>query len=208
MAGAGITDSDGQLQSPLAWDPTTESIYYTVVKKNNNHGARMAMRVALKTNSTTELTMLRVGDYEKVSSSRSTDMALDSAGERLAFIDESGLKYISLADEGIHSLPPQDDWLWLKDAILSDIEWLSPSRIAFTSLGNDGIKSWAVWDIPDAKVLSFGRGSDSGSWDVATGRLALLQSTEGKVSILTPNWQDSLSSALEVFTLPWQSVTW
>lgn len=208
VTGAGITDADGQLQSPLVWEKATESIYFTKVKKDNDLGARVLMSVSLKNNAAKEVTMLRTGKYEDVTVSRSVDMALDSAGERLAFVNDNGIAYLSLSDGGVHALPPQDDWLWLKNSIISNIEWLSPSRVAFVSMDSNGSKVWAVWDVPESKVLSFGRGSTDGSWDTASGRLVLIQIKESTVNILTPNWSDPLKSTLETFGLPWQGVAW
>lgn len=208
VAGAGITDADGQLQSPLVWNPATESIYYTRVKKVGNQGARVAMQVSLTTNSAKELTILRSGLYEDVSSSRGVDMAMDTEGKRLAFIGQTSIAYLSLADGGVHALPPQDDWLWLKDSIISEVEWLSPSRVAFVSMAGDGAKVWVVWDIPEAKIITFGRGASAGSWDKGSGRLALVQAAEDTINLLTPNWQNPLESTLESFDLPWQSITW
>ena len=208
VAGAGITDAEGQLQSPLVWNPATESIYYTRVKKVGNQGARVAMQVSLATNSATELTILRSGLYEDISSSRGVDMAIDVEGKRLAFIGQSSIAYLSLSDNGVHALPPQDDWLWLKDSIMSEVEWLSPSRVAFVSMAGDGAKVWAVWDVPESKIMTFGRGASAGSWDKGSGRLALVQAQENKINLLTPNWQSPLESTLESFDLPWQSVTW
>lgn len=208
VTGAGITDTESQLQSPLVWDQTSETIYFTKVKKNGGQGARVAVRVSLRDNAVKELTMLRAGKYEDVSASRSIGMALDSAADRLAFVGQNGMAYFSLSDGGMYTLPPQDDWLWLKDSIISNVEWLSPSRIAFVSMATDGTKVWVVWDIPQAKLQTFGRGSDAGSWDKASGRLALVQAKTRKVNILTPNWQDPLQSTLEALDLPWQSLNW
>src|SRR5690606_10931933 len=50
VAGAGVTDGDSQLQSPLVWNAATESIFFTKVKKDQQHGTRLAMQVVLKTN--------------------------------------------------------------------------------------------------------------------------------------------------------------
>src|SRR5690606_15128643 len=208
VAGAGVTDGDSQLQSPLVWNAATESIFFTKVKKDQQHGTRLAMQVVLKTNNVKELTTLSAGNFEDITVSRSVDMALDSAGERLAFINEAGAAYLNLADGGVHPLPPQDDWLWLKDSILSDIEWLSPSKISFTSLARDGSKVWVVWDIPASKISTFGKGSDYGSWGQGSERLALLNIKDKKVNILTPNWDDPLKSSIEDYDLPWQRIIW
>src|SRR5690606_35754901 len=78
VAVAGVTDGNGQLQSPLIWNASTESIFFTKVKKDQQHGTRVAMQVNLKTNSIKELTTLSAGNFEDITISRSVDMALDN----------------------------------------------------------------------------------------------------------------------------------
>jgi hypothetical protein len=105
-------------------------------------------------------------------------------------------------------LPYSDSRIWLQHSILSDIRWLAPDKIAFTSMAEDGTKAWSVWYIPNNDMATLGRGSLAGSWDVASGRLAVVAADGQSIGILTPDWTDTAKSQMQTLPLQWSQLSW
>lgn len=209
LIGGGNTNADEQLQSPLAWDASRQVLYFTKVRQQEDgQTVRLLATLSLKSNELKELQVLKSGAFADVTTSRGIDIALSSDGERLAQISDQGLSYVTLNDQAVHMLPYDDTRVWLQQSILSNIQWLSPDKIAFTSLAQDGTRVWAVWYIPTNDIGTIGKGSLSASWDVASGRLALIEPDGKTIGILTPNWSDTAKSQLQTLPLAWSQVSW
>jgi hypothetical protein len=209
LVGGGNTSAADQLQTPLAWDMAKQVLYFTKVKQTDNgQTVRMAVALHVQTNQLEELQPLKTGAFDDVTTSLGIDLALSADGARLAELGSQGLTYVTVADGGVHSLPYNDTWVWLQHSTLSNVQWLSPDKIGFVSMDERGAKVWGVWNIPTDKVVSFGRGSLSGSWDVASSRLALIESLGKAVDIITPNWDDASASQLQSWPLNWSDVSW
>ena len=205
---AGATNPDELLQSPLAWQASTQTLYYTKVKKGDTESVRLAMALHMANNQVEELVPLKTGLFDDVTNSQNVDFALSDDGQRLAMVTQDGLTYRTLADGGMHPLPYNDSWIWLKTSTVSDLEWLTPAKLAFSSLADDGSRVWGVWDIPSTTLNTFGKGALDGSWDVSTGRLALVMADHAHIGFLTPNWQNQDASAMKSLPLDWDKVSW
>jgi hypothetical protein len=209
LVAGGNTTGGEQLQSPLAWDAATETLYFTKVKQQSDgQTVRLLVSLHQKTNQLTEMQPLRTGPFDKVTTSQGIDLALSADGRRLAQIGDQGLSYITLNDGAVHLLPYRDDRIWMQRSTLADLQWLSPDKVAFSSLATDGSKVWAVWYIPTNDIGTLGKNSLAASWDTTTDRLAMVQPDGQSIGIMTPNWSDMAKSQLQTLPLPWDQLSW
>jgi hypothetical protein len=206
--GVGVTNAEVQLQSPVVWNSQEEIMYFTEVRNLDHQSVRLISSISLHQSEKKELGMMRVGSFNDVAISQGIDLALSADASRLGVLSDEGLSYITLADGGVHRLPHNTEWLWMKESVLFDLIWLTPSKLAFGSMAVDGSKVWGAWDIPAAKLQTFGKGSLAAVWDKASGRLAFIQSDRLNMGILTPNWDKPENSVVDVIDLPWESVSW
>ncbi len=209
LAGGGNTSASEQLQSPLVFDATQQILYFTKVKQaEDGQTVRLVMVLHLKTNELVELQVLKTGTFADVTTSQGVDMALSADGHKLALADETGLSYLLLTDGSLHQLPYKDDLTWLRQSRLSGLLWLSADSVGFRSMAKDGSLVWGGWYIPTDTVSTIAKDCLAGSWDVASGRLAVIEPDGQAVGILTPNWDDTANSQLQTMPLTWSQLSW
>jgi hypothetical protein len=209
LVGGGNTNSREQLQSPLAWDNQSQQLYFTKVRSlDDGQTVRSLLQLSMKSGESKELFDLKTGAFDDVTLSAGVDFALSSDGARMALISDQGLSYVTLSDAAVHGLPYREQYAWLQQSLLSDIQWLSPDKIAFTSQAADGSKVWGAWYIPTNDVGSVARGALTGSWDAADGRLAVVKHDGKAVEIWSPDWSDTTKSTIKSLPLAWSQVSW
>src|SRR5690606_22065773 len=113
--------------------------------------------------------------------SRPIDMALSPDDTRLAIVSSEGLAYYNLTDMARHQLAYNDTRLWLEQVSLTDLIWISDSRLGVAALYLDGQQSWLGWDIVQDKLPVYAKGNHQAAWSTRTGQLAVVSGQFDKV---------------------------